>query len=59
LITQHKEYPMTIKPRPGNQPDSNDMADAFAKDGESSNAATPYPNLEAEEEEAAKLGDFA
>jgi hypothetical protein len=50
---------MTIKPRPGNQPDSNDMAEAFAPDGESPNAAPAHPNLEDEEEEAARLGDFA
>ena len=49
---------MTIKPKPGNQPDTNDMSDPFAKDGESSNQE-PHPDLEAEEEEAAKLGDFA
>jgi len=58
LIKQHEENAMTIKPKPGNQPDTNDMSDPFAKDGESSNQE-PHPDLEAEEEEAAKLGDFA
>ena len=50
---------MTIKPKPGNLPDPNDMANPFAKDGESAGAGTTHPNLEDEEEEAAKLGDFA
>jgi hypothetical protein len=50
---------MTIKPKPGNHPDTNDMSDTFPKDGESSNAGNTHPDLEAEEEEAAKLGDFA
>ena len=49
---------MTINPKPGNQPDPDDMSDAFANDGDVMNPATPQPNL-AEEEEAAKLGDFA
>ena len=50
---------MTIKPRPGNQPDANDMSDPFAEDGESTHAGTTHQNLESEEEEAANLGDFA
>lgn len=50
---------MTIKPRPGNQPDTNDMSVPLADDGEHPGAGTSHPNLEDEEEEAAKLGDFA
>ncbi len=50
---------MTIKPKPGNQPDANDMADPFANDGESSSVGSSPANLEDAEEEAAKLGDFA
>lgn len=50
---------MTMKPKPGNQPDTNDMADPLANDGDSANAGSSHPNLEDEDEEAAKLGDFA
>jgi hypothetical protein len=50
---------MTTKPKPGNQPDTNDMSNPFADDGESTSAGTSHPNLEDEEEKAAELGDFA
>ena len=50
---------MTMKPKPGNEPDSNDMAGPLDKDGEAANVTTTHPNLEAEEDEAARLGDFA
>ena len=50
---------MTIKPMPGNQPHTNDMAAAFAIDDEGTKTVTTHPNFEEEEEEAARLGDFA
>jgi hypothetical protein len=58
-LEPHKESAMTTKPNPGNQPDPNDMSVPLAPDGENAGAGTTHPNLEAEEEEAAKLGDFA
>jgi hypothetical protein len=59
LIGQHKENAMTTKARPGNQPDSKDMAAPFDKDGESTDSAQTGATPEDAEEEAAKLGDFA
>lgn len=50
---------MTIKPKPGNQPDTDDMSDPFANDGESSSVGSSPAILEDAGEEAAKLGDFA
>lgn len=50
---------MTINPKPGNQPDPNDVSDAFENDSDANNPATSHPNPAEEEEEAAKLGDFA
>jgi hypothetical protein len=52
----HKESDMAINPKPGNQPDPDDMAAAFDADGE---PGSPAPSHLEEEEEAAKLGDFA
>jgi hypothetical protein len=57
--TQHKENAMTIKPPPGNRPDTSDMSGPLEKDGESTNAAPSHASSEDEEEEAARLGDFA
>lgn len=50
---------MTITPKPGNQPDTNDMSDSLSSDGETKKVSPPTPNLDDEEEEAARLGDFA
>jgi len=51
---------MTIKPKPGNQPDPNDMSGIFENGGEAHTPATTHPDLgEEAEEEAARLGDFA
>ncbi|MDB5720121.1 MAG: hypothetical protein JWP15_739 [Alphaproteobacteria bacterium] len=53
---------MTMSAKPGNHPDPNDMAAEFGHDGEPNSAASTHPKLtedEAEEEEAARLGDFA
>ncbi|WP_158298941.1 hypothetical protein [Sphingomonas psychrotolerans] len=47
---------MTMNPKPGNEPDSSDMSIEHDLDAEVRKPADP--NL-AEEEEAAKLGDFA
>ena len=44
-------------PRPGNQPDPDDMSGGFEKEGEAGEPATTQPELE--EEEADRLGDFA
>jgi hypothetical protein len=51
---------MTINPKPANEPDPDDMSAAFDADGESRDPASAHSNLTPEqEEEAAKLGDFA
>jgi hypothetical protein len=50
---------MTTNGKPGNQPDPGDMSGAFEADGEAGNAAEADAKLAAEEEVAAKLGDFA
>jgi hypothetical protein len=50
---------MTMKPKPGNQPDSNDMAGPAAEEMSSHDLPNAHPKLEDEEEEAARLGDFA
>ena len=50
---------MTMNPKPDNEPDSNDMAGAFDEDGPVADVPTTHPNLEEEEAEAARLGDFA
>jgi|GEM_PF-3593788 len=50
---------MSINPKPGNQPDPNDMAGAFTNGSDPD--AVPVPGLKTpeQEEEAARLGDFA
>ena len=50
---------MSIKPKPGNQPDAGDMAAPLPQEGGGADVASTHPNLEQEEEEAARLGDFA
>ena len=50
---------MTMKPRPGNQPDTDDMSDPLVSDGEGANPGTTRPVPEADEEEADRLGNFA
>ena len=50
---------MTTKQKPGNQPDPGDMSGTFDNGGEAHKPATSHPNPEEEEEEAARLGDFA
>ncbi len=51
---------MTTKPKPGNQPDPTDMAGPAAADGTAAaDIAGTQSKLEDEEEEAARLGDFA
>ena len=58
--TRREESEMTIKPKPGNQPDPNDMSGIFENGGEAHTPATTHPDLgEEAEEEAARLGDFA
>lgn len=55
-----EENEMTMKPKPGNQPDPNDMSGTFENGGESHRTTASHPDLEDEaEEEAARLGDFA
>lgn len=49
---------MIINPKPGNHPHPNDMSGTFEDGGESQDTATPKHSSE-EEEEAARLGDFA
>ncbi|HZF44531.1 MAG TPA: hypothetical protein VEZ48_14090 [Sphingomonadaceae bacterium] len=48
---------MTIDPKPGNQPDPDDMSNPFDHDGEATDAPTTHPDLA--EDELARLGDFA
>jgi hypothetical protein len=48
-----------MNPKPGNQPDPNDMADASAEEGETVHHVHPDTVVEEAEEEAARLGDFA
>ena len=50
---------MTSSPKPGNQPDPADMANLPDNKGEAHDVPAVHPNLEAAEEEAARLGDFA
>ncbi len=50
---------MTIKPKSGNHPDTNDMSSPPADESESVSAGSSHSNQEDAEEEAAKLGDFA
>ena len=47
---------MTVDPKPGNQPDPDDMSNPFDHDGDI-NPDTADPDLA--EDEAARLGDFA
>lgn len=54
---QRKESEMTINPKPGNQPDPDDMSNPFEHDGNANDPATTHPDLA--EEEATRLGDFA
>jgi hypothetical protein len=49
---------MTINPKPGHQPDPDDMSVTSEDGGKAHDAATAQRELEAEEE-AARLGDFA
>jgi hypothetical protein len=48
---------MTIDSKP--QPDSTEGPAASDKRGETDAVTSPHPNLEKEEDEAARLGDFA
>ena len=48
---------MTTESKPGT--DSTETSDPSQKDGENAAVTTTHPNLEQEEEEAARLGDFA
>jgi hypothetical protein len=50
---------MTAKPIPGNHPDRNDMTAPLETDSQAADAAPSHPNRPEEEEEAARLGDFA
>jgi hypothetical protein len=50
---------MTINSKPGNQPDPDDMSGMSDTDGKAQKPKTAHPDLEQEEEEAARLGDFA
>jgi hypothetical protein len=49
---------MFSNPKPGNQPDRDDMSGTFENVDEVHNKGTGHPDLDAEDE-AAKLGDFA
>jgi hypothetical protein len=49
---------MTTKPKPGNQPDPADMAGPAAEEGAAADPSGTHPTID-EEEEAARLGDFA
>jgi hypothetical protein len=48
---------MAIGPKPGNQPDPNDMAAASAGDSEAGGHTHPDPAEDEAEEEAERLGD--
>jgi hypothetical protein len=50
---------MTMKPKSGNQPDPADMAGPAAEEGAAHDLANTHQKLEEEEDEAARLGDFA
>jgi hypothetical protein len=50
---------MTVNSKLGNQPDPDDMSGMSDKDGKAHKPAAAHPDLEQEEEEAARLGDFA
>ena len=60
-VMRAEENEMTMHPKPGNQPDPNDMAAGLSADGEGDSppAVHPTPAEEQAEEEAARLGDFA
>lgn len=49
---------MAVNPKPGNQPDPDDMSGTFEEGGKDPDAAAARREREAEEE-AARLGDFA
>jgi hypothetical protein len=49
---------MTIDPKPGNHPEPDDMSGTFEGGGEAHDTASTQQKLK-EEEEAARLGDFA
>ena len=55
----HKESDMTTKSKPGNQPDPGDMSGMSEGEGKAHQPAPAHPDVEQEEEEAARLGDFA
>jgi hypothetical protein len=48
---------MAISPKPGNQPDPNDMAAPFYNEAEASGHTHPGPAEDEAEEEAERLGD--
>jgi hypothetical protein len=50
---------MTINPKPGNQPDPDDMSGTFEGGNDGHDPVPTHPNLEEEEDQAARLGDFA
>ena len=50
---------MTMIPKPGNQPDPDDMSGTFENGDAANEPATTHPNSEEAEEVAARLGDFA
>ena len=50
---------MTNHPQPGNQPDPDDMSGSSNTDEDAKDSAAAHRKLAAEEEVAAKLGDFA
>ena len=49
---------MIINPKPGNHPEPNDMSGTFEDGGQAEDRAPAQHHLD-EEEEAARLGDFA
>lgn len=50
---------MHTTPKPGNEPDATDMSAEPGIAGGEANSQPVDPGLDAEEEEAVKLGDFA
>jgi hypothetical protein len=58
-LYRRKESKMTVTPIPGNRPDQHDMSAPLETEGQGADAAPVHPNPRDEEEEAARLGDFA
>jgi hypothetical protein len=57
---EHKETKLTIIPQqPGNQPDTNNRSGAFENRGDAHDPATIHSDMEEEEDDAERLGDFA